>query len=236
MIQRPIPITEAIDTDHVRHLPIVDNGEILVPASLAPERVLVRPRYHLEGLPGALPECFVRESVLERLLSAAANLPHGHRLVLFDAWRPLALQRWLFERFACELEQGGELEHIDEFVSRPMPDLEHSPPYHLTGGAVDLSIAGPNGRLLDMGSDFDAMTDASHTAWFEQATVDDEHAARWRDNRRMLYHAMLGAGFVNIPSEWWHYSYGDQLWAAFQDQPHAIYGATEPAFRWGELP
>lgn len=236
MMQRPVPLIEAIDTDHVRHLPIVDNGETLVPASLAPELILVRPRYHLEGLPGSLAECFVRESVLDRLLDAAADLPQGYRLVLFDAWRPLALQRWLFDRVSCELEQSDGLEHIDEFVSRPLPDLAHSPPYHLTGGAVDLSIADHRGRLLDMGSDFDATTDASQTAYFEQATVGEGRATHWRDNRRMLYHAMLDAGFVNLPSEWWHYDFGDQLWASMHDEPHAIYGATAPTFRWGDLP
>jgi len=36
MMQRPVPLVEAIDTDHVRHLPIVDNGETLVPASSRP--------------------------------------------------------------------------------------------------------------------------------------------------------------------------------------------------------
>ena len=24
---------------------------------------------------------------------------------------------------------------------------------------------------------------------------------------------MLDAGFSNLPSEWWHYDFGDQLWA-----------------------
>jgi D-alanyl-D-alanine dipeptidase len=236
MIERPVPVAAPVDSARVRHLPIADNREALVPASLAPDRVLVRPRYHLEGLPGALPECFVREGVLERLLQAAASLPSGYRLVLFDAWRPLSLQRWLFERFTRELEQGGGLEHIDEFVSRPMPDLAQSPPYHLTGGAVDLSIADDQGRLLAMGSDFDAMSDTSHTAYFETAPGDDAQLLNWRDNRRLLYHAMGDAGFVNLPSEWWHYDYGDQLWATLGGHPHALYGAAEPAFRWGELP
>ncbi len=33
-----------------------------------------------------------------------------------------------------------------------------------------------------------------------------------RENRRLLYYAMIDAGFTNLPSEWWHYDYGDRFW------------------------
>ena len=29
----------------------------------------------------------------------------------------------------------------------------------------------------------------------------------------MLYNVMTAAGFTNLPSEWWHYDYGDNMWA-----------------------
>jgi D-alanyl-D-alanine dipeptidase len=38
---------------------------------------------------------------------------------------------------------------------------------------------------------------------------------------------MTGAGFVNYPSEWWHWSYGDRYWAVVTGEPHAIYGPVE---------
>jgi D-alanyl-D-alanine dipeptidase len=232
----PIPEQATPDTPRLRALPIEDNGEALIPASLAPERMLVRPRYHLEGLPGALAECFVREGVLTRLLAASEALPAGYRLVLFDGWRPVSLQRWLYDRCADEFDQAGERDRVEDFVSRPMPDETVSPPYHLTGGAVDLSIADDRGRLLAMGTGFDAMVEASQTRHFEDADPSNETAIAIRDNRRLLYHVMIDAGFVNLPSEWWHYDYGDQLWAWTLDKPAAIYGAAEPEFRWGELP
>lgn len=232
-----IPKQAPPDTARVRALPIVDNGETLVAASLAPERILVRPRYHLEGLPGALPECFVRESVLRRLLHAAGELPLDHRLVIFDAWRPLSLQQWLFDRCADEHEDASVNDrNIDAFVSRPMPNPQSNPPYHLTGGAVDLSIADSSGLLLDMGTDFDAMIEQSRTAYFETLTYDTARTAMIRANRRLLYHVMINAGFVNLASEWWHYDYGDQLWAWIDNQAQAIYGASAPGFRWGKLP
>lgn len=238
-MHKAIPAAPAVDTRGVRALPIADNGEALVPASLAPDRILARPRYHLEGLPGALPECFVREGVWSRLLIAADALPQGYRLVLFDTWRPVGLQRWLFERFVDECERHGGADgaaNAESFVSRPMADSQASPPYHLTGGAVDLSIADPDGRLLDMGTDFDTMTDASHTRAYEAARPGDSRRLQVRDNRRLLYHAMIDAGFVNLPSEWWHYDYGDQLWAWMHGEAHAVYGAARPDFRWSDPP
>lgn len=236
---RAIPDQAPPDTARVRSMPIVDNDEALVAASLVPDRILVRPRYHLEGLPGALPECFVRESVLQRLLNAADRLPAGHRLVIFDGWRSLRLQRWLFDRCAREFPKERESaagQDIEAFVSRPMQNPQINPPYHLTGGAVDLSIANPRGVLLDMGTGFDAMVEQSRTAYFETTPSGDAKTAAIRANRRLLYHAMIDAGFVNLPSEWWHFDYGDQLWAWANDATHAIYAASAPDFRWGDLP
>ncbi|MCP3673877.1 MAG: M15 family metallopeptidase, partial [Gammaproteobacteria bacterium] len=46
-----------------------------------------------------------------------------------------------------------------------------------------------------------------------------------RTNRKILFHCMEEAGFVNYPFEWWHWSFGDKYWAAVKGAPHAIYGA-----------
>jgi hypothetical protein len=33
------------------------------------------------------------------------------------------------------------------------------------------------------------------------------------DETRSQIAALLGAGFVNYPPEWWHWSFGDKYWA-----------------------
>lgn len=38
---------------------------------------------------------------------------------------------------------------------------------------------------------------------------------------------MKKEGFVNYPGEWWHFSYGDQLWAAYKNKKYAIYGSID---------
>lgn len=233
---RPIPKHGDLHAATIRQIPINECGEPVVSSSLCPGRLLVRPQYFIEGLPGALPECYVRESILERLLQAAAAMPAGYMLVLLDAWRPFSLQKWLFDRYARQLasDPATRGKNPEKFVSRPNEDIERQPPFHLTGGAVDLTIADSRGRILDMGTRFDETTAASYTRHYESAGEADERGRTVRDNRRFLYQIMIDAGFVNIPSEWWHFSYGDQLWAAVTGREAAIYGHTQPPFAWGD--
>jgi D-alanyl-D-alanine dipeptidase len=40
----------------------------------------------------------------------------------------------------------------------------------------------------------------------------------------MLASALQGAGLVNYPTEWWHWSYGDRYWAMASGRGSAIYG------------
>jgi hypothetical protein len=48
-----------------------------------------------------------------------------------------------------------------------------------------------------------------------------------RANRRLLYWLMVDAGFASNPSEWWHFSFGDQMWAKLRNEPEALYAGTE---------
>jgi D-alanyl-D-alanine dipeptidase len=37
---------------------------------------------------------------------------------------------------------------------------------------------------------------------------------------------MVEEGFAGHPDEWWHFSWGDQMWAALTGAPHAFYSAA----------
>ncbi|MCZ0970531.1 hypothetical protein O1L55_01370 [Streptomyces albulus] len=43
-------------------------------------------------------------------------------------------------------------------------------------------------------------------------------------HRALLGRALGGAGFVNYPSEWWHWSYGDRYWGLLTGARCAVYG------------
>ncbi len=185
----------------------------------------VQMQYPLLGMKYAEDHCFVREEVYEMLVNAAKALPSGMKFKILDAWRPFALQHELYMAYSVDIIKDFELENCTEeqkkavvrkFVSDPVEDRD-VPPVHTTGGAVDLTIIGENGNELEMGTGFDAFTDKTCTAYFE-----NEKNETVRDNRRLLYHTMVGAGFTNLPSEWWHYDYGDRFWAFYNKKP-AIY-------------
>lgn len=62
-----------------------------------------------------------------------------------------------------------------------------------------------------MGTLFDDFTNRAWSNHFESY----EDCEDVKKNRRILYNVMIMAGFTNLPSEWWHYDYGDKFWAYF---------------------
>jgi len=40
----------------------------------------------------------------------------------------------------------------------------------------------------------------------------------------LLGRVLGGAGLVNYPTEWWHWSYGDRYWALMTGAPAALHG------------
>lgn len=80
---------------------------------------------------------------------------------------------------------------------------------HDTGGAIDVTLIGLDGQTMSMGN-FGFASE-------EEPTSSDQIASLLlpdliRSNRSVLASALSGAGFVNSPNEWWHWSYGDQPW------------------------
>lgn len=211
--QPPLPVT-----DEPADLPLVRNpsgqGEPLVGLTHLP-RVIDLVTYHRAGWPGAIPTSVARADAVARLTSVASVLPAGFGIAVFDAWRPLPLQRTIFDHFYgpdSGLERG--------FVSPPS-DSPATPPPHLTGGTFDLTLTW-QGQPLALGTAFDEFTERAHTRALEaEASLD-------RSLRRLLVHSMVRAGFVSYLSEWWHFEYGTRRWAA--------HWLTEPRYGVAELP
>lgn len=223
---RPIPPLDP--TAGWREVPIDPVDEPLVPvADLAPS-VLEDPRYIRMGLPGAVPGCHVRRGVAERLLRAAAALPAGHRLLVWDGWRSFETQSALFRGYLDELtarHPGWSRAELEDAASRYVspPSLSpDAPSPHLTGGAVDLTLASPEGAALDLGTDFDAFVP-------EAGALALEHGgpSAARDRRRALFWAMHDAGFTLYVEEWWHFDLGDQFWGLVTGR-RARYGPAAP--------
>ena len=104
------------------------------------------------------------------------------RLRLFDCYRPLSIQRVLWELVPDE-----------RYVANPAQGSRHN-----RGAAVDLTLADASGRALPMPTEYDSFTERAHRDW---TGGDPEHLA----NRNRLEAAMTAEGFEPLPTEWWHF-------------------------------
>lgn len=231
----PIDPAPVIDGAKIARIPIGENDDPLVQVCPAHPLIRVIPHYAEQGIPGAISECYVRQGVYNRLLNAARALPSEYKLVVLDGWRPICVQQYLFDALLTsiradypDIDESVLLQRTVEFVSLPSSD-ELAPSFHLTGGAVDVTLSDENGHILDMGSPFDGATAESHTAFFESRKKLAPCERRARDNRKRLYWAMIGQGFTNLASEWWHYDFGNQLWAYQSGNKRALYGVAKPS-------
>ena len=185
-------------------------------------------------IPGAIEELLARTSVAKRLIMANDYLKrYGLRLHLKDAFRPLKVQRHIqsfHERRVLashsDWSQAKIEKYLRELVAQVPADenLLLSPPPHTTGGAVDVVLYDRHGEVNMVKNQDDA--ECMYPDYLEQKDSNSLSAGERlaKNYRRVLFWTMTEAGFAPNPTEWWHYSYGDQLWALVTDQPQAIYG------------
>jgi zinc D-Ala-D-Ala dipeptidase len=167
----------------------------------------------------------LRAGVVARLLEAQAGLPSGLRLLVIEGYRPPALQRHYFDGYAEQVR--AEYPNWTDARVRAAASRFVSPPEiapHSAGAAVDLTLVDSGGRELDLGTEVNAYTGERAGDCY---TAADTIGAVARANRRILADALAGAGLVNYPTEWWHWSYGDRYWALATGAPAALYGPCE---------
>ena len=181
------------------------------------------------AVPGAPPGAhgLVRRTLAERLGEAEALLPDGLRLLVVEGLRPLGTQRTIHAAYRARLatERPGMDElALDRLASRFVAPPATAP--HVSGAAVDLTLADGDGRPLDLGCPVDATPEESGGAcYFDAPGLDDEA----RHLRRVLAGALGPAGLVNYPTEWWHWSFGDRYWAHVTGSPFAVHGPVAAA-------
>ena len=173
---------------------------------------------------------YLRQSVIENLIQAQSYLQLLHPnwyIQIFDAYRPVAVQQFMVDySFGEALRERGLTDKelspqqreevwtaVYEIWAVPSLDMK-TPPPHSTGAAVDITLVNDIGEVVDMGSPIDEMSDRSLPEYYHHSHP-EYHA-----HRQLLRDVMLKAGFQRNPREWWHFSFGDQMWAWLYNQSH----------------
>lgn len=216
-----------IPEEVTKAVPIVETDDPLVDVMERAEHERL-PMIFAPGASADTPRAYLRREAANRLMNAARALKEQSQgalaIKIADAFRPLELQRKYFEEISRDIAAregltGKELwRRTSEFIADPA-----GCPPHTTGGAIDCTIVvRRGGKELPMGTAIDTVDDRSN--FWHPAIRGAE-----RQNRQLLFRIMTAAGFVNAATEWWHYSFGDQYWAAFLGKPQAMYGKVESA-------
>ncbi|MGZ8377734.1 MAG: M15 family metallopeptidase [Gemmatirosa sp.] len=193
---RPVPAAapvaaaaDAIAADVVAESLLVDVQR--VDATIAVDVRYATP-YNFVGevLPGyEAPRVLLRREAADALGRVQAALrAEGVGLRVFDGYRPVrataAMVAWTRRVKREDLLRDGYIAERSR---------------HNLGLAVDVTLVDlATGRELRMGTAFDTFSRAAHTA-----NATGEAAV----NRQRLVRAMRAEGFVNLPEEWWHFSY-----------------------------
>lgn len=167
---------------------------------------------------------YVRSELAKRLQEVAEKLDSRYRLVIHAGHRPVGVQKQILIDCAkdykdehSEASDEEAMEHARMFVSDP----ETSLPPHVCGAAVDVNVIEiATGKPLDFGSKVNDDVDASFLYYPDLTQAQ-------KDNRLMLVTTMLDAGLASCKPEWWHFSYGDQVWAWFYGEENSLYSPVD---------
>jgi zinc D-Ala-D-Ala dipeptidase len=134
---------------------------------------------------------------LEAAAAWLASARPGWRLLVLDALRPQRVQEAIWREVA-----GTD---AALYFAEPVRGSIHS-----FGMAVDVTLLAPDGREIDMGSGYDEMTLRSHPALHAEHLASGVLSAAQVAERGWLHAAMVRGGFSGIPTEWWHFDFGDR--------------------------
>ena len=114
-----------------------------------------------------------------------------YSIVIYDAARPQSVQRTMWNAVKGTANA--------RYVARP----ERGGP-HNYGIAVDVGLL-YDGAPVDMGTQFDSFSDASHITQEQMLVKQGRISREALSNRALLRRVMTQAGFMTYRREWWHF-------------------------------
>lgn len=193
---------------------------------------------------------FLKQSIVAKFFGGEVEL------FIQDGLRPLSLQKQVYEIFYPErirrqypgISEQELAERLKGLASKPSDDPS-SPSPHMTGVVFDVTLRylQPEKRIVNIEYVWVEMGhipgDVRKTVYpdrYEQYKPENEKQLLGQRNRRAFYAIMSGTamgrqtGFINLPTEFWHWGRGDQLSAKVSGMPYAVVSLAEPPTHWND--
>lgn len=132
-----------------------------------------------------------REHIAKKLTKVQRKLKkRGYRLKIWDAYRPLSVQKQMWRAVPDE-----------RYIGNPTTG-----PFHTRAAAIDCTIVDQNGKQLPMPTSFDKFSRRAHRNY-------SGHTKEEHKNMLLLERIMVAEGFMPLETEWWHFS--DPRWKKY---------------------
>lgn len=208
-------------------IPVIDNHEPMIDLRQQ-NKIVLGPS---PEIPNNTDYTKMRKSVYDKLVAAQALLPKGLHFCLYEGYRSLQLQKMLFDnRYNKTKETHPDWTPHQIFIETiklvsPVINEDGSDniPPHSTGGAIDVYLLDDKGDPVDMGMHPKDWVDDGDGSLSRTDSLIVSPLAQ--QHRKIMSEVLTKVGFVNYPTEYWHWSYGDRYWAYHEKQPHAIYNS-----------
>ena len=149
--------------------------------------------------------CLLRRDAAERVGRVHKALAaRGLGLLMWDCYRPFSIQQRLWK-----------IVPDSRYVAEPVAAADGTPvegSKHNRGAAVDLTLVGRDGRVLEMPTGYDDFSPRAHRG-------DRRAPAAARRNAELLERAMVAEGFEPLATEWWHFDAPGWQRHPLSDQP-----------------
>ncbi|MDD3371195.1 MAG: M15 family metallopeptidase [Alphaproteobacteria bacterium] len=166
----------------------------------------------------------LRTEVCDRILRAQKKLPEGYRFLLYEAFRPRTRQIELWDNVLAQLRRTHpdwtDAQRVAEADAKFVANPYSFGSGHQAGAAVDITLCSDTGREFSMGTDVQEFGPRTVT---DCADIGIEETRR----RNILRSALESEGVINFPGEWWHFCYGDRLWAEITKRENAFFAPLD---------
>ena len=168
----------------------------------------------------------VREEIVEKIGRISSFLEKEDKtLIIRSVWRSFEHQRLIWDNkvaFLKKIHPFKKIEEINEMVSYFIAPETKS--MHTTGGAVDALIFDrKNVCVIDFGTNEGLNIDLNKQCYPYHPDI----TPTARKNRKLLIHLFEKEDFVVDVKEYWHFDYGNVIWAIERKKKHARYGIVK---------